>query len=85
MVMRIIRSITRSILDYGAVVYGSASETNHKTLDNITSEALRIASGAFKTTPLNSLYIICNEMPPDIYMGLLTFKFDIFIIKFREK
>ena len=55
MVMRIFRSITRLILDYGAVVYGSGSETNLKTLDNITNEALRIASGAFKTTPVNGL------------------------------
>ena len=66
MVIRIFRSIKRSILDYGAVVYGSASERNLNALDNITNEALRIASGAFKTTPVNSLYIICNEMPPDI-------------------
>ena len=61
MVMRIFRSITRSIQDYGVVVYGSASETSLKTLDNITNEAVRIASGAFKTTPVNSLYIICMQ------------------------
>ena len=71
MLMRIFRSITRSLLDYGVVVYGSASETNLKILDNITNDAFRNASGAFKTTPVNCLYIICNEMPPDI-RGSLT-------------
>ena len=70
--LRIFRSITRSILDYG-VVYLSASETNLKALDNITNEALRIASGAFKTSTLViSLYVISNEMPPGIRRNYLS-------------
>ena len=58
-------------VDYG-VLYGSASETNLKTLDSITNEALRIAYGAFKTTPVKSIYIICNEMPPNIRRNYLS-------------
>ena len=46
MTIHIFRSITRSILDYGAIVYNSASDTNLKSLKTITTEALRIASGA---------------------------------------
>ena len=53
-------------------MYGSTSETNLNTIDNITNEAFRIASGAFKTTPANSLYIICNEIPPDIRINYLS-------------
>ena len=72
MTIRIFRSITRSILVYGAIVYSSASDTNLKSLETIETEALRIASGAFKTTPINSLYILCNEMPPDVRRNNLS-------------
>ena len=72
MTIHIFRSITRSILDYGAIVYNSASDTNLKSLETITTEALRIASGTFKTTPTNSLYILCNEMRPDIRRNYLS-------------
>ena len=72
MTIRIFRSTTRSILDYGAIVYNSASDTNLKSLETITTEAHRIASGAFKTTPMNSLYILCNEMPLDIRRNYLS-------------
>ena len=72
MTMRVFRSITRSILDYGAIIYGSTSDTNLKLLETITTEALRLAAGAFKTTPTNSLYISCNEMPPDIRSNYLS-------------
>ena len=35
--IHIFRSITRSILDYGAIVYDSASDTNLKSLETITA------------------------------------------------
>ena len=60
MTMRIFRSITLSVLDYGAIVYNSASDTT-KPLEVFTTEALRITSGAFKSTPmvLPLVYISC--------------------------
>ena len=72
MTICIFRCITRSILDYGSIVYNSASDTNLKSFETITTEVLRIASGVFKTTPTNSLYILCNEMPPDIRRNYLS-------------
>ena len=42
----------RSRLDYGSIVYMSASETNLKLISSIPTEALRIITGAFKTTPI---------------------------------
>ena len=73
MTVRVFRSITRLILDYGAIVYNSAySDTNLKSLETKTTEALRIASGAFKTNPINSLFILCNEMPPDSRRNYLS-------------
>ena len=70
--MCVFRSITRSILHYGAIIYGSATDTNLKPLETITTEALRLAAGAFKTTPTNSLYILCNEMPSDMRRNYLS-------------
>ncbi len=40
--------LIRSVMDYGCVVYGSASKTLLKKLDVIQAQALRICSGAFK-------------------------------------
>ena len=51
MTMRVFRSITLSILDYGSIIYGSASDTNLKTLETISTETLRFGAGVFKTTP----------------------------------
>ncbi|KAI2646283.1 RNA-directed DNA polymerase from mobile element jockey [Labeo rohita] len=41
----------KSTLDYGCSAYMSAAETNLKKLDIEQAEALRIYSGAFKTSP----------------------------------
>ena len=53
----------RSKLDYGCTVYDSATNTGLKEIDPIVKESLRIASGAFKSTPIPALHIITNEMP----------------------
>ena len=60
-IMRFYRAIIRSRLDYGSVVYNSASPTTLKTLEPVANEAMRIASGCFKTTPIESLQNICGE------------------------
>ena len=48
--------------DYGAPVYASATRTLLKPLNAIVNEALHIATGAFKSTPIESLYILASEM-----------------------
>ena len=55
------RLIIRPKLDYGSTIYGAASEAALRSLDAIHNEALRISCGAFKSSPLESLYILCNE------------------------
>lgn len=59
--MRIYRALIRSKLDYGCQVYGTASPTALKMLDSVHHQALRIATGAFKTSPVESLYIEAHE------------------------
>ena len=50
------RAIVRSKFDYGCIVYGSASNTNLRQLDSIDNSGLRLALGAFCTSPVSSLY-----------------------------
>ena len=67
--------LIRSRLDYGCVVYQSASRTTKKLIDPIENECLRIATGAFKSTPIQNLHIIANQMPLEIRRQHLTLKY----------
>ena len=61
--LRLYRSLIRSKLDYGCVVYGSAAKTHLKKLDVIAHTGLCIAFGAFRTSPVESLYAEASEAP----------------------
>ena len=49
------RAIVCSKLDYGCIVYVTASNTNLRQLDSIHNSGLRLAFGAFCTSPVSSL------------------------------
>lgn len=71
---KIYMSIIRSRLDYGCMVYGSARPSSLKRLDPIHHQGLRMALGAFRTSPVQSLYVECNEWALDrrrFYLGAL--------------
>ena len=59
--LRLYRSLVRSKLDYGCIVYGSARRSILKQLDPIHHQGLRIALGAFCTSLAQSLYIEAHE------------------------
>ena len=59
--LRLYRLLVRSKLDYGCIVYGSARRSILKQLDPIHHQGLRIALGAFRTSPAQSLYIEAHE------------------------
>ncbi|XP_067122855.1 uncharacterized protein [Centruroides vittatus] len=61
--LRIYRALVRSKLDYGCVVYGSARESTLRMLDPIHHQALRLCTGAFRTSPIQSLYVDAYEPP----------------------
>ncbi|GFV02320.1 RNase H domain-containing protein [Trichonephila clavipes] len=44
-------------------LYGSARASVFIRLDTIHHSALRICSGAFRTSPVQSLYVTCNQLP----------------------
>ena len=56
------RSIIRSKIDYGSQVYGSAPERILSKLDTVHNAALRLCTGAFRSSPIDSLLVECNEM-----------------------
>ena len=59
--LRLNRSLVRSKLDYVCVVYGSARQSYLRKLDSIHNQGLRLALGAFRTSPVTSLYAETNE------------------------
>ncbi|GBM13554.1 hypothetical protein AVEN_68909-1, partial [Araneus ventricosus] len=50
--LRIYQAVILSSIDYGCIVYGSARPTVLRRLDTIHHSALRICSGAFRTSPV---------------------------------
>ena len=59
--LRLYRSIIRSKLDYGCSVYGSARKSYLRMLDPIHNQGLRLCLGAFRTSPVESLYAEADE------------------------
>ena len=57
------RSMIRSKLDYACFIYDSASESSKRALDTIHHASLRIATGAFRTSPTSSLLVDAYEPP----------------------
>ena len=57
------RSVIRSKLDYACFVYDCASESNKRLLDTVHHAALRVATGAFRTSPKHSLLAEAHEPP----------------------
>ena len=69
------KSVIRSKLDYGAIVYNSASLSTLKILDTIQSTSLRIALGAFHTSPITSLQIETDEPPLSVRRKQLSINY----------
>ncbi|GFU38113.1 probable RNA-directed DNA polymerase from transposon X-element [Trichonephila clavipes] len=59
-------AIVLSRIDYGCVAYGSACNSTLQKLDPVHHMALRICSGAFRTSPVQSLYVNCHQLPLDL-------------------
>lgn len=65
----------RSIIDYGSILYGSASDSNLKRIDTVQNKALRICIGAMKSTPLVPLHVETLEPPLQLRRQYLSEKF----------
>ena len=74
---RLYRSLVRSRLEYGFVVYGSARPSYLKRLEPIQNQGLRLCLGAYRTSPASSLHVEANEMPLHIRRELLSLQYAI--------
>ena len=63
--LKVFRMYMRSKIDYGAIVYTSAKPNDLKMLNTTCNEALRIATGAFKSSPVESLLTNWNLKPAE--------------------
>jgi hypothetical protein len=59
--LNLYRSLIRSKLDYGCIVYGLARPSYIKLLDTVHHQGLRLSLGAFRTSPVESLNVEANE------------------------
>ena len=59
--LRLYRALIRSKLDYGCQNYSSANARQLSKLDAVHNEALRISTGAFRSSPINSPYVEASE------------------------
>ena len=59
--IRTYRLIISPKLDYRSIVYGSATRSSLSVLNAIPNIDMRMGAGAFKTSPISSLQILCNE------------------------
>ena len=59
------RSLVWTKLDYGCIIYGSARKAYLQMLDPIHKQGLRLVLGAFRTSPVASLYVEADE--PSLY------------------
>ncbi|GFT75963.1 reverse transcriptase domain-containing protein [Trichonephila clavipes] len=65
---RVYQAVVLSRIDYGCVVYGSACKSTLKKLDSVHHMALRICYSAFRTSPVQSLYVNFGSKRAD-YVG----------------
>ena len=73
--MIIYSSLIRSSLDCRCMVDNSASSREQESLESVSNEAMRKASGCFKSTPISSFQVITEEPPLQIRRDKLSLKY----------
>ena len=62
--LRLYIMLLKPLTEYGMEAYYSAADTYLKSIYCIQNAALRIAAGAFRTSPIDSLHAITSMLPP---------------------
>ena len=65
--LRLHKALILSKLLYGCEVYSSATPSRLKILDAVHHGGIRLATGAFKSSPISSLLVDAGELPLDLY------------------
>lgn len=61
--LAVYRAMIRSVINYGCILYHSASPSVLKKLDTIQCSSLTLITGAMRGTALSSLLVECDESP----------------------
>ena len=69
------KALVASKLAYGCEVYSSATEARLKVLDAVHNAGIRIASGAFKSSPITSMLVDAGELPLVLVRQSLLIKY----------
>jgi len=72
--LHLYRSLIRSKLDYGCIVYGSARKSYECSI-LLKNHALRLCLGAFRTSPASSLCVEANEPPLQLRRKKLSLQY----------
>ena len=73
--LKLYRSLVRSKLDYGSIVYGSACKTHLQNLDTVHNQGLWLCLGAFRSSPVESLYVEAHEPPLELRRHKLAMQY----------
>ena len=68
------KATVQSILDYGSQIYGSATEPVLSTIEPIHNEGIRRVTGAFRSSPVDSLLAESGEPPLDLHREYVIMK-----------
>ena len=73
--LKLYTSLCLSKLDYACQIYGSACRTLLEKLDVVHNMGLRICTGAYRTSPVDSLYVDSGMPPLSIRREELSLRF----------
>ena len=73
--LKLYRSLIKSKLDYDNFKYQSGRKTYLKIHNAIYHEGLKLILGAFKTSPIESLYVEANEASANIRSNKLALQY----------
>lgn len=63
LLLRLYQAYVRPILDYGCILYSSATDSTLSKLEPVQNAALRVITGAFRSSPVVSIQAESSQMP----------------------
>ena len=78
------KAIIQSKIDYGCAAYGSANKSTLKKLDIILNNGMRIATGAYRTSPISNILSESNMLPLHLRRKKLTLHYAIKLLHSPE-
>jgi len=70
--LRIVKTLVFPILEYGCMFYSSARKTRLHEIDRIYNTAIKMATGAFRTSKTSNLYWEAGIIKPELRRQYLT-------------